>query len=139
LLLPPMKADLHWTFAQAEALNTNIGVGYLIGALAFPLIARHVSANRLFLAGCVSTSACMVPAIIHGFSALLARRPVACSAPSTSSAAAFWRRDWRHRTRAAFGPRARPVLWPRRAGHCSIRLDSPGHAGRQWLWLAGIG
>ncbi len=23
LLLPPMKADLHWTFAQAGALNTR--------------------------------------------------------------------------------------------------------------------
>lgn len=37
LLLPPMKADLHWTFTEAGALNTSIGVGYLIGALAFPL------------------------------------------------------------------------------------------------------
>ncbi len=26
-LLPPMKADLHWTFAQADALNTSIGAG----------------------------------------------------------------------------------------------------------------
>lgn len=75
LLLPPMKADLHWTFAQAGSLNTSLGFGYLIGALAFPLIARHVSANRLFLGGCILTSVCMaMPGVAYGFDALMAQR-----------------------------------------------------------------
>ena len=33
LLLPPMRADLGWSFAQAGALNTANAAGYLIGAL----------------------------------------------------------------------------------------------------------
>ena len=75
LLLPPMKAALHWTFAQAGALNTSLGVGYLVGALAYPLIARRVSAKRLFLGGCVLTSVCMaVPGVFFGFGALLMQR-----------------------------------------------------------------
>ena len=75
LLLPPMKADLHWTFAQAGALNTSLGVGYLVGALAYPLIARRVSAERLFLGGCVLTSVCMaVPGVFYAFGALSMQR-----------------------------------------------------------------
>lgn len=82
LLLPPMKADLHWTFAQAGALNTSIGVGYLLGALAFPLLSRHVPIDRLFLGGCLLLSAFMaLPAVAHGFDALLAQR-AACGVVS---------------------------------------------------------
>ncbi len=62
LLLPPMKADLGWTFAEAGALNTSIGVGYLAGALATQSIARRVGETRAFLAGCVLTSLCMAAA-----------------------------------------------------------------------------
>lgn len=47
LLLPPMKADLGWTFAQAGALNTANAAGYLIGALAFPLLSRRWRAGTL--------------------------------------------------------------------------------------------
>ncbi|MGH9063573.1 MAG: YbfB/YjiJ family MFS transporter [Acidimicrobiales bacterium] len=40
LLLPAMRADLHWTFAQAGAMSTANAVGYLAGAAAAgPLIA----------------------------------------------------------------------------------------------------
>ena len=75
LLLPSMKDDLHLTFAQAGALNTSMGVGYLLGALAFPLLARHVPANRLFLGGCVLMSACMAaPGVFRAFEALLVQR-----------------------------------------------------------------
>ncbi|MBU6492634.1 MAG: YbfB/YjiJ family MFS transporter [Burkholderiales bacterium] len=51
LLLPPMKADLGWSFAQAGALNTANAIGYLLGALAVPLLSRKFSLSALFLAG----------------------------------------------------------------------------------------
>src|SRR5215469_14249290 len=35
LLLPPMRLDLAWSFAQAGAMNTANAFGYLLGALAF--------------------------------------------------------------------------------------------------------
>ncbi len=70
-----MKSDFHWTYAQAGALNTSSGIGYLVGALAYPLFARTVAANRLFLGGCVLMSACMAaPGTLDGFDALLAQR-----------------------------------------------------------------
>ena len=75
LLLPPMRADLHWTFAEAGTLNTSIGIGYLVGALAYPSVSRRVSANRLFLCGCILISISMAtPGIFYGYNALLAQR-----------------------------------------------------------------
>ncbi|CAB3732968.1 hypothetical protein LMG27174_05982 [Paraburkholderia rhynchosiae] len=56
LLLPSMKLDLGWTFAQAGAMNTANALGYLLGALAFPRLARQWRADRLFVAGCVATA-----------------------------------------------------------------------------------
>ncbi|WP_201646022.1 YbfB/YjiJ family MFS transporter [Paraburkholderia metrosideri] len=59
LLLPSMKLDLGWSFAQAGAMNTANALGYLLGALAFPRLARRWSAGALFGAGCVSTAILM--------------------------------------------------------------------------------
>ena len=59
LLLPAMKLDLGWSFAQAGAMNTANALGYLLGALAFPRLARRWSAGTLFAAGCASTALLM--------------------------------------------------------------------------------
>ena len=59
LLLPAMKLDLGWSFAQAGAMNTANALGYLLGALAFPRLARRWSAGALFAAGCASTALLM--------------------------------------------------------------------------------
>lgn len=59
LLLPAMKLDLGWSFAQAGAMNTANALGYLLGALAFPRLARRWSAGALFGAGCVATALLM--------------------------------------------------------------------------------
>jgi predicted MFS family arabinose efflux permease len=41
LLLPPMRADLQWSYTLAGAMNTANALGYLLGALATPrLMAR---------------------------------------------------------------------------------------------------
>jgi predicted MFS family arabinose efflux permease len=51
LLLPSMRADLHWSFATAGAMNTANAVGYLAGALAASMVARRCGARRAFLVG----------------------------------------------------------------------------------------
>lgn len=51
LLLPPMRADLQWSYTLAGAMNTANALGYLLGALATPrLMGRH-GPSRLLLAG----------------------------------------------------------------------------------------
>ena len=51
LLLPPMRADLGWSYTTAGAMNTVNAAGYLIGALLAPRwLARH-DARALMLAG----------------------------------------------------------------------------------------
>ena len=51
LLLPPMRADLGWSFTLAGGMNTANALGYLLGALATPLLLRHLTPARLMLLG----------------------------------------------------------------------------------------
>lgn len=51
LLLPPMRADLGWSYLTAGAMNTANAAGYLLGALAMPAALRRHDARRLMLAG----------------------------------------------------------------------------------------
>ncbi|MBC7992244.1 MAG: YbfB/YjiJ family MFS transporter, partial [Rhizobacter sp.] len=51
LLLPPMRADLGWSYLTAGAMNTANAAGYLLGALVMPHALLHVGARRLLLAG----------------------------------------------------------------------------------------
>ncbi len=48
LLLPPMRADLHWNYAAAGALNTANAAGYLAGALVTAAIGRRFGDKRVF-------------------------------------------------------------------------------------------
>ena len=41
LLLPPMRADLGWTYALAGFMNTANAMGYLLGALAMPRLLQR--------------------------------------------------------------------------------------------------
>ena len=77
LLLPAMKADLGWSFAQAGAMNTANALGYLLGALAFPLVSRRWPVGLCFIAGCVLTAALMtIGGLVSDTHALLAQRVV---------------------------------------------------------------
>lgn len=59
LLLPPMRADLGWSYALAGAMNTANAAGYLLGALLTPrLLARH-GAAPLLLWGAAAASVFM--------------------------------------------------------------------------------
>ena len=51
LLLPPMRADLGWSYLTAGAMNTANAAGYLVGALLLPALLRRVDARTLMLAG----------------------------------------------------------------------------------------
>ena len=56
LLLPPMRADLGWTYTTAGAMNTVNAAGYLVGALLAPRwLARH-DARALMLAGMLAAA-----------------------------------------------------------------------------------
>lgn len=55
LLLPAMRSDLGWSYAQAGAMNTANAVGYLVGALGASWLARRMGTRRAFVAGLVVT------------------------------------------------------------------------------------
>ncbi len=56
LLLPPMRADLQWSYTLAGAMNTANAMGYLAGALITPRLLRHHGPTRLLMAGAVLAS-----------------------------------------------------------------------------------
>jgi len=56
LILPAMKAQLGWTYAQAGWLNTANAMGYVIGSMATLVLIRRVSSGRLFSVAMVGTS-----------------------------------------------------------------------------------
>ncbi|MEX3853114.1 YbfB/YjiJ family MFS transporter [Paraburkholderia sp. BR10923] len=86
LLLPSMKLDLGWSFAQAGAMNTANALGYLLGALVFPRLARRWSAGALFAGGCVLTALLMAGSgVTASTDALLTLRVIT----GASSAAIF--------------------------------------------------
>lgn len=51
LLLPPMRADLGWSYTLAGAMNTANAAGYLLGALATPALMRRWGPGALLLWG----------------------------------------------------------------------------------------
>ena len=64
LLLPPMRADLGWSYFVAGAMNTINAAGYLAGALAAPGVLRRAGARAVFLAGIAVTALALLG---HGF------------------------------------------------------------------------
>ncbi len=59
LLLPPMRADLGWSYTLAGAMNTFNAMGYLLGALSTPWLMRRVGPGRLLVAGSALASVFM--------------------------------------------------------------------------------
>lgn len=56
LLLPAMKSEMGWTYAQAGWLNTANALGYLGGAVLTMLIIRRFSPARIFAFGMATTA-----------------------------------------------------------------------------------
>lgn len=59
LLLPPMRADLGWSYALAGGMNTANAAGYLLGALLTPGLMRRVGPVRLLVGGAIAASVFM--------------------------------------------------------------------------------
>jgi len=86
LLLPAMREDLAWSYAEAGSLNTGNALGYLAGALLTPWVAARLGVRRSFLAGLALTVVVLPAAALSGNLAfLMALRIVA----GVSAAVAF--------------------------------------------------
>lgn len=78
LLLPPMRADLGWSYFLAGAMNTANAFGYMLGALATPWLMRRVSPQRLLVAGAILTGLFMlVSGLVTATGVLLSQRILA--------------------------------------------------------------
>lgn len=56
LMLPAMKSEMGWNFAQAGWLNTANAIGYVAGAVLTMVLIRYVSPSRLFAFGLLTTT-----------------------------------------------------------------------------------
>ncbi|MEP6740380.1 MAG: YbfB/YjiJ family MFS transporter [Caldimonas sp.] len=56
LLLPPMRADLGWSYLTSGAMNTVNAAGYLVGALLMARLLGRVAPSVLFVGGMVATA-----------------------------------------------------------------------------------
>jgi len=154
LLLPPMRADLGWSYLTAGAMNTVNAAGYLVGALLTPALLRRFGARHVLLAGGVASGALL---IVHGMvvtdAALYLLRVltgVASAATFVSGGLLAARLVTRTPTTAANGPRAAPsaglVLGVYYGGTgVGIVISAllvppiialPGAHAWQWAWMA---
>ncbi|WLI88349.1 YbfB/YjiJ family MFS transporter [Massilia sp. R2A-15] len=53
LLLPPMRADLGWSYLLSGSMNTGNALGYFVGALITPALMRRFGAQRALVGGAV--------------------------------------------------------------------------------------
>jgi predicted MFS family arabinose efflux permease len=78
LLLPAMRDDLHWSLAQAGAMNTANGLGYLLGAMLSAAVVRTLGTAAAFRWGMVLTAVTLAATALTGdFVALLVARAAA--------------------------------------------------------------
>ncbi|MBK0328192.1 YbfB/YjiJ family MFS transporter [Rhodobacteraceae bacterium F11138] len=56
LMLPAMKAEMGWNYAQAGWLNTANAIGYILGALLTTGLIGRIGAPRLFSFGLITTA-----------------------------------------------------------------------------------
>jgi predicted MFS family arabinose efflux permease len=78
LLLPAMREDLHWSLAQAGAMNTANGLGYLLGAMLAAAVVRRIGTAAAFRTGMVLTAVALAATALSGdFVILLAARAAA--------------------------------------------------------------
>lgn len=75
LLLIPMQADLHWSYAQAGTLNAAISIGYLLGAIPTPRLERAFGSKCVFIGAMLfATLGLFATSMFRSYDALLALR-----------------------------------------------------------------
>jgi predicted MFS family arabinose efflux permease len=86
LLLPPMRADMGWSYFTAGAMNTVNAAGYLAGALLLPRLLRRLDARAVMLAGGAAAALLLA---LHGATRSDAVLFVLRAASGLASAASF--------------------------------------------------
>ena len=75
LLLPAMRDDLSWTYAQAGAMNMANALGYLVGTVLSLHLASRIDARRSFALGMLVTALTLIASgLVRSFEALIALR-----------------------------------------------------------------
>jgi len=75
LLLPPMRADLGWSYLLAGAMNSGNALGYFLGALATPTLMRRLGVWRVLIFGSVLAGIFMLlPGMVTNTDALFLQR-----------------------------------------------------------------
>ena len=64
LLLPPMRADLGWSYLLAGSMNTGNAFRYFIGALVTPILMRRCRAQTAFVCGALAASGFMMLSVL---------------------------------------------------------------------------
>ncbi len=110
LLLPSMRAELHWSFAIAGAMNTANAIGYLAGALIAAPTSRRWGTRRAFLIGLgVTVGSLLATAATGNVPVLVALRALAgvagaiCFITGASLVAETGRAGSAHRSAALLG------------------------------------
>jgi predicted MFS family arabinose efflux permease len=81
LLVPPMRADLQWSYTLAGAMNTANALGYLLGALITPRLMRAWAPSRILIGTALLASLLMgLTGFFSAAAPLLAQRVMAGAA-----------------------------------------------------------
>mgnify|MGYP001375515382 CR=1 FL=1 len=102
LILPAMRADLGWSYAEAGWLNTANALGYVAGALATLALVRRQPASRLFAWGMGGTAVFLLAtAFAESLAALTLQRALtgAFAAAAFTSGGALSALIWRDEPR----------------------------------------
>ena len=75
LLLPPMRASLHWSYVQAGGMNTANALGYVVGSAIAAWVSRRMGIKRAFLGTlAVSGVVLVLTGLAADYTALMALR-----------------------------------------------------------------
>ena len=75
LLLPPMRASLHWNYVQAGGMNTANALGYVFGSAIAAWLSRRMGIKRAFLVTlAVSGIVLVLTGLTADYTALMALR-----------------------------------------------------------------
>ena len=108
LLLPAMRAELGWSFADAGVMNTANALGYLAGALIAAPLGKRIGDKRGFAAGLLGTSLAIgATGLTANFTLLLVLRLLA----GLSAAIAFVAGAGLTSVAAAGGAKSRAPTW----------------------------